>query len=60
MPRRRVNWSAGVTGDDRHDYSSFGAAGYIREVIADEPVRIGRQCYVGRLREANEAESAQM
>lgn len=38
-----------VKGDDRGVYYSYGTGHYTFEIVADMPVWVGRQCYIGRL-----------
>ncbi|MGF6346530.1 lysozyme inhibitor LprI family protein [Variovorax sp. W2I14] len=39
----------GTSDDDRSNYTSYGPGHYSYEIVGDVPVRIGPQCYIGRL-----------
>jgi len=39
----------GTSDDDRSNYTSYGPGHYSYEIVGDVPVRVGQQCYIGRL-----------
>jgi len=39
----------GTSEDDRSAYGSYGPGHYSYEIVGDVPVRVGAQCYIGRL-----------
>lgn len=38
-----------VKGDDRQEYYALGPVQYVVEIVANMPVWVGRQCYVGQM-----------